>query len=285
MKRIDVLTRGWQDYELLDSGRGRKLERFGDVLLDRPDPQALWNKNKPDIWLDSQAQFLWAEKGERWKISKGLPESWTIKWGEIKMSLSLKGFKHVGIFPEHNQQWLEIQNLGKSNPGSKMLNLFGYTGAASLVGAISGLSVTHVDASKTTIETLKENAKNSKIKETAIRVVCEDALKYVKRLVKREEKFDIIVLDPPAFGRGPKGEIWKIEESLVELVSFLPKIASPKLKLVLINGYASGYSARTFGELLAQNFGNRGGITYGDISIEDDSRALTTGIYAKWSLK
>ncbi len=283
MKKNDVTIKGWNEYELLDSGEGRKLERFGDVVLDRPDPQALWKKTDPKIWMNAQAQFLWVEKGERWSLSKGLAEEWPIHWNNMTLTLSFKGFKHVGMFPEHNEQWQELQQLGKRNPGLKMLNLFGYTGAASIVAAQAGMQVTHVDASKQTVQTVKDNATASSLPSNEMRTVVEDALKYAKRLVQRGEQFEVIVMDPPAFGRGPKGEVWKIEEKLLELITVLPQLLSTEAKLVILNGYAAGYSARTFGELL-QDVLPQGTISYGEISIKqkDSERLLTTGIYSKW---
>ena len=283
MKREDVVIKSWEDYELLDSGEGRKLERFGSIITDRPDPQVLWGKSNTNLWLNAEAQFLWVQKGERWKLGKGAPETWSFSYKNITLELSCKGFKHVGVFPEHSYQWDEIISIGKKNPGARMLNLFGYTGAASIAGALSGILVTHIDASKTTIATVKENMKLSGLADTTIRTVCEDTLKYVKRLIQRGEQFEVIVMDPPAFGRGPKGEVWKIEESLGELLSLIPELLSPKASLVILNGYASGYSARTFGELLA-GVAPRGQVFYGDIGIEekDSNRVLTTGIYAKW---
>lgn len=281
MKRIDITTEGWSDYQLIDSGAGRKLERFGSIVLDRPDPQALWHKSTSDLWLDAQAQFLWVDKGERWKLAAGTPEVWQITRGDMKFELSLKGFKHVGLFPEHAHQWEEITKLGTKNKGLKMLNLFGYTGAASIAGALSGMEVTHVDASKSTIDTVKRNAELSGLPTDALRTVCEDALRYAKRLVARGEQFEVIVMDPPAFGRGPKGEVWKIEESLLELVSLLPQLVSSNAKLVILNGYASGYSARTFGELLGDALGDEY-VSYGEVAIAGTDRLLTTGIYAAW---
>ncbi len=283
MKRIDTITTSWKDYELLDSGNGRKLERFGAIILDRPDPQALWQKTKAPLWVNAQAQFLWAEKGERWKIEKGLSESWTVSWNDMTLTLSLKGFKHVGMFPEHAQQWELLRALGEKKPGLRMLNLFGYTGAASIAAAQAGMKVTHVDASKQTIETVKENAALSGLKGDALRTVIEDTLKYAKRLIARGEQFEVIVMDPPAFGRGPKGEVWKIEESLADLIAVLPKLVSPNAQLVLLNGYAAGYSARTFGELLEGVLPD-GSITYGDVGMTQtgSERILSTGIYAQW---
>ncbi len=283
MKKNDFLTQGWDEYRLIDSGDGRKLEQFGSLLLDRPDPQALWKKNNPDLWINTDAQFLWADKGDRWSLAEGTPEEWVIRWRDMKLNLSFKGFKHVGVFPEHAGQWEELQEVGKKHAGLKMLNLFGYTGAASIAAAQSGIHVTHVDASKQTIETVKENAQASGLAGDAVRTVVEDALKYAKRLAQREEKFEIIVMDPPAFGRGPKGEVWKIEEKLLELVAVLPQLLSAEAKLVILNGYAAGFSARTFAELLHDVL-PEGFITYGEIAIQqkDSERLLTTSIYSKW---
>ena len=287
MERIDIHIPGWESYELIDSGEGRKLERFADIVLDRPDPQSLWKKTTPALWTDIHAQFAWAEKGERWKLLKNVPESWMIPVEDMHLVLSLKGFKHIGIFPEHVHQWKEIQVLGKKTKESgtalRMLNLFGYTGAASIAAANVGMKVTHVDASKQTLATVKENMIASGLPEDAMRIVCEDALRYAKRLVERGEQFEIIVMDPPAFGRGPKGEVWKIEESLAELVSLLPKLVSPKVQLVILNGYAAGYSARTFGELLSDVFPHKG-VSYGEVSLmqKNNNRLLTTGIYSKY---
>lgn len=289
MKREDIVITGWSEYALLDSGEGRKLEQFGSVITDRPDPQVLWKKSTPSMWTQSQAQFLWAQKGERWKLDKGLPETWNFPYKSLTLELSCNGFKHVGVFPEHSHQWDEIITLGLSAQAGKktkdlrMLNLFGYTGAASIAAALAGMAVTHIDASKTTIAAVKENMTLSGLPDTAIRTVCEDTLKYVKRLIQREEQFEVIVMDPPAFGRGPKGEVWKIEESLAELLSLIPELLSPKAKLVILNGYASGYSARTFGELLKESM-PEGILSYGDVGIaqKGTDRVLTTGIYAKW---
>lgn len=283
MKRIDVVTKKSKEYELLDSGEGRKLERFNMVVTDRPDPQVLWQKTNPSLWTESNAQFVWAEKGERWKTDKGTPQSWPLHIEDITLMLSLKGFKHVGAFPEHAPQWQEIRSLGEKHTGLRMLNLFGYTGAASIAGSLSGINVTHVDASKTTIAIVKENIAASGLPADAMRIICDDAMQYAKRLVKRGETFDVIVMDPPAFGRGPKGEVWKIEESLPELLSLTKTLLSENAKCVILNGYAAEYSARTFGELLAGAL-PFGEITYGDIGLEEGSgRVLTTGIYAKWS--
>lgn len=284
MKRIDSNTNGWSDYELLDSGEFRKLERFGSIIIDRPDPQALWKK-RTELWDTAVAQFAWKQKGERWSIEKGTLESWNIRVDDVSIAVSFGQFKHIGIFPEHYTQWQELKELAYKKPKMTMLNLFGYTGVASLIAAQAGALVTHVDASKQTIGMLKANMELSNVNKNQVKIIVEDALKYTKRLISRGETFDCIVLDPPAFGRGPKGEVWKIEEKLPELLSYIPKLLSPNASLVLLNGYAAGFHARSFGEALSETCSDRGGeISYGDVFIQESSsdRQLPTGIYAVW---
>lgn len=288
MIRVDITTTGWQEYSLIDSGDGRKLEKFGKFVLDRPDPQAMWQKTDKQKWVLADAHFTWAQQGEKWKINKNTPPSWTLGYKNLKLLLSFGRFKHIGVFPEHESQWQEIKKICEQTKGVRVLNLFGYTGVASIMAGTLGAKVTHIDASKQTIETVKENIKLSNLPDDTIRLVCEDALKYSKRLVERKEQFEIIIMDPPAFGRGPKGEIWKIEEKLTELVSLIPKLLSSKAQLVVLNSYTAGYSARSLGELFVDVFKKRAGeISYGDIGIKqkDSDRILPTGIYSKWKSK
>lgn len=285
MKRTDITTPGWDAYALLDSGEGRKLEQFGPLVLDRPDPQALWQKSDKQKWMLANAHFAWAQSGEKWKVGKGAPASWTLAYGGFELSLSFGKFKHIGVFPEHESQWKEIAALCRAQKGARVLNLFGYTGAASLAAAAEGARVTHVDASKQTVGTVKDNIALSGLPADAVRLVCEDALKYAKRLIQRGERFEVVVMDPPAFGRGPKGEVWKIEEKLADLLALVPQLLSEHARLVILNGYAAGYSARSFGELLADALKDRKGeIVYGDVGIQQKNadRVLSTGIYAKW---
>lgn len=290
MKRIDYITTPWSDYELLDCGEGRKLERFGTIVIDRPDPQALWLKTNPSLWKTSTARFIWAQKGERWDIDEDVVKHWTFAYTKapiaaLQMSVGLGSFKHIGVFPEHAAQWQDIAYIAQKSPRMRVLNLFGYTGAASIAAALAGAQVTHVDASKQTIATVKENIRLSGLPSDAVRLLTEDALQYVKRLIKRGEQFEMIIMDPPAFGRGPKGEVWKIEEKLPELIAAIPALLSDDAVTVILNGYAAGYSARSFGELLQSVQMVQGGnIVYGDVGIQQSKsdRVLSTGIYAKW---
>ena len=241
-------------------------------------------KQNPNAWLRAQAHFAWAPTEEKWKISKGVDRVWHISYNTVTLALEFGKFKHIGIFPEHESQWKMLATLCRANKGVRVLNLFGYTGVASLVAAKEGAFVTHVDASKQTIGTVKENIALSHMDPQSIRLVCEDALKYAKRLVQRAEQFDVIVMDPPAFGRGPKGEIWKIEEKLPELVALIPKLLSKDARCVILNGYTAGYSARSFGEILRGAI-SYGDVVYGDVGLEEkgSQRILSTGIYAMWS--
>ncbi len=287
MQRVDSTVKGWEHYELIDSGEGRKLERFGEMILDRPDPQALWSKTFLQSWHEADAQFTWSASGEKWKLKKGIKDFWKLQYKDMLLNLSFGKFKHIGVFPEHRQQWDSIVDICKANKEIRVLNLFGYTGALSIIAAQHGAKVTHIDASKQTIATVKQNNSDSALSPQAIRLVCEDALKYVKRLIQRGEQFEIVVMDPPAFGRGPKGEIWKIEEKLMTLLSLIPQLLSEKAQTVLLNGYASGYSARSFGELLSDALKEKKGtIVYGDVGIQQQNtnRVLSTGIYAQWKV-
>lgn len=284
MERHDKTITSWVEYSLIDSGNGRKLEKFGTLVCDRPDPQALWKKSLTvDTWASAQATFSQEGTTPQWVKEPTTLSEWGFGYKDIRLTLSFSEFKHVGVFPEHAWQWDFIQSVGARRPKMKLLNLFGYTGAASIAGAIVGMEVTHVDASKKMIDRTKENAKQSGLRPDALRVVCEDALKYAKRLIERGETFEAIVCDPPSFGRGPKGELWKIEEDLSSLVALFPKLLSGNPAFVLLNGYAAGYSARTFGELLCDTL-PPGVIQYGDVGIvqETSLRTLTTGIYGLW---
>ncbi len=286
MNRKDYITNSWEDYELIDSGNHRKLERFGTVRINRPDPQAVWPVYNSALWQDIHAEFA-GTKNNNWAIAEHVSPLWHINYGGAVCNLGFGSFKHIGIFPEHRSQWDNIKIFCSKKPAVRVLNLFGYTGIASIVAAMHGAQVTHVDASKQTLATVRKNAKDSGLPEDALQCVLEDALKYVKRLVSRGEQYDLVLMDPPAFGRGPKGEVWKIEEKLFELISLIPQIVSDAPIAVILNGYAAGYSALSFGQLLEAVFEHQGIVTYGDVAIaqSNSDRVLPTGIYAQWQPK
>lgn len=289
MEHNDLTTSGWGDYELLDSGDGMKLERYGDVIVSRPETQAIWKPMKPGLWKSANATFEWKEGKGGWKKQGDVPESWQLSWNEAKFSVRLTSFKHTGIFPEQaaNWEWLEksIRHVrGSASESPKVLNLFGYTGIASVVAAQAGAQVTHIDASKQSLDWAHGNARLSGVEEGKIKYLFEDAASFAKREARRGNTYDGIILDPPAFGRGAKGEVWKIEEHLLDLVETTRSLLSDRsCSFYLLNGYAAGYSARSFAQLVESVFGDVKG-NYGDLSIResDSERVIPAGIYSSF---
>ena len=294
MQRNDLTTAGWKDYELLDSGDGMKLERYGDYVLARPETQAIWKIMKPELWKSAHATFQWTEGKSEWKRSAAVPASWEIAWNDAKFIVRLTSFKHTGIFPEQaaNWQWLKeaLKNgEGLTVPGEspKVLNLFGYTGIASVVAAQTGAAVTHIDASKQSLDWAHDNARLSGVSEGNIKYLFEDAMSFVKREVRRGNTYEGIILDPPAFGRGAKGEVWKIEEQLQDLIATTKELLSQKPgSFYLLNGYAAGYSARSFAQLIESAFGDVQG-SYGDLNIKESKsdRVIPAGMYTNFVLR
>lgn len=304
-------TLGFEDYELLDSGNGRRLERYERYVLNRPDPQAIWQPFlSKEVWSEADAVF----EHDSWNIKKPMPPQWKISYKNISVWARLTPFKHTGVFPEQHLQWDwlsdiilnspalprgRIQDLKptKGNSGSesgmtneskmpRVLNLFGYTGAASLVAAASGAHVTHVDASKPAISWTKENQLLSKLGDKPIRWILDDAIKFVKREVRRGGLYDGIIMDPPAYGHGPEGEKWDFHESLPELLYLCKAVLSPTPLFIIINAYAISSSAIMLKNLLVDTMSS-GSIEYGELAIQEKSRDrfLSTGIFARWSAK
>jgi 23S rRNA (cytosine1962-C5)-methyltransferase len=274
----------WGDYALIDSGEHVKLERIGDVLVARPETQALWKKAEPELWKDADAVFGLDEKKGAWKTRTELPDPWILEWNTLKFSAKLNSFKHIGFFPEQAPNWAWISDVTRSLAHPKVLNLFGYTGVASLAAAEAGASVTHVDASKQSIAWARENAQLSEIPEDSIRWILDDALAFVKREARRGSVYEGIILDPPAFGRGAKGEVWKIEEDLLALLMSINQILSKKRgSFLLVNGYAAGYAARSFAQVLEDVFGKTEGES-GELYLEESAhgRVIPSGIYARF---
>jgi len=289
MERINLTTKPSEGYELLDSGREEKLERFGEVVLIRPDPQALWEKKLATSDLDvATGRYTRQGKDGVWKFSKSdLLEGWPVEFGGLKFLIKPTSFKHTGLFPEQLSNWEWISTQKPTN----VLNLFGYTGGATITAAAAGANVTHVDASKTAVAWARENAQLSGLDKKPIRWIVEDALTFVKREIKRETKYDAIIMDPPAFGHGPAGELWKFEENFLELLALCEELLSEKPLFVLINGYAAGYSPLAFAYNLERFEKKYGGtIEYGDLGIEESgsstalgiNRLLPCGIFARW---
>lgn len=281
-----LITKKSTDYELIDSGEAEKLERFGGFILRRPDPQALWNKNlESGVWDKFNARFVASGRSGSWKKGKDFPETWNIGLSGIKFLLSLSSFKHTGIFPEQSENWRWIEETVKKAGGQiSVLNLFGYTGGATLAAAKAGAAVCHVDGSKTSINRAAENAKLSGLDSKPIRWIVDDVLSFVKREFRRGNYYDAIIMDPPAYGHGPDREVWQIEKHLPELITECRKILSPDPIFVLMNGYASGYSAVAYKNNLSDLLGNRPvSIEHGELLIEGgNNRLLPSGIFARW---
>jgi len=258
MQHIDLSTDGWPDYELLDSGDNKKLERFGPFVLIRPETQAIWKPARPELWKTAKAEFRFDGGKGSWRgIGAGarMPETWDIAWNtDARFTLRLTAFKHVGVFPEQAPNWEWIaekvdalaKRAEKGGEKPRVLNLFGYTGIASIVAAKHGAHVTHLDASKQSNTWARENATLSQVPPDTLRYITDDALKFVEREIRRGSMYDGIILDPPAFGRGPDGEVWRIEEDIVPLLDAVRKIFVQKPgSFFLLNGYAAGYAPQS----------------------------------------
>lgn len=288
MKQELLITQKTKTYELIDSGHGRKLERFGDVIFSRPDPQALWNPLQPEsVWKQSHATFIRKGKHTEWNIKPTVPKKWPIEFGGFTFVIRPTSFKHTGLFPEQSVNWMFIEEkIKKSKREISVLNLFGYTGGATLAAAKAGASVTHVDGSKVAITWAKENAEASGLRDKPIRWIADDAVAYLKREIKRGKSYDAIIMDPPAFGHGPSGELFKIEEQFAELLELCKKVLSRNPLFFIISGYAAGYSPITYANALSQTVNGLGGsIECGELALQESStdRLLPCGIFVRWS--
>ncbi len=278
-------------YTLLDSGKGEKLEQYGAYVLARPDPQALWEKSESHlIWNKADARFIREGKSALWKKKESLPDKWNISFGGLQFEIRPTSFKHTGLFPEQlpNWDWLQkiITNEKKKGQPVRVLNLFGYTGGATLAAAQAGADVCHVDGSKMALAWARKNQELSGLSEKPIRWILDDALQFVRRENKRGNAYDIIVVDPPAFGHGPKGEVWKIEEQFLELIEQMEKALSDKPLGILVNGYASGYSSIAYANILTTMMQKyKGVIEHGELAIiqKGGKVQLPCGIFARWS--
>ena len=257
----------WQDYEVIDTGDGEKLERWKNIVLRRPDPQAIWPKQQPELWEKADAWYhRSARGGGEWEFHKKMPEKWTINYRDLKFYVRPTGFKHTGLFPEQavNWDWMAglIKNAGRP---VKVLNLFGYTGGATIACARAGAHVTHVDAAKGMVQWAGENRELSKVDETKTRWIIEDAGKFVAREIRRGNKYDGILMDPPSYGRGPGGEVWKLENELYGLVSACAQVLSDNALFMLINSYTTGLQPAVLNNMLTMTVQKyRGGSVVAD---------------------
>jgi 23S rRNA (cytosine1962-C5)-methyltransferase len=283
---------GFPGHELLDSGEGEKLERFGDIVLRRPDPQALWRRRAPaSEWKRADLCFVReSDRGGRWEARRGAapaargkePE-WLVDYRAARFIVRPTPFKHVGLFPEQAANWELVRKASEQlGSGARLLNLFGYTGAASVLARQQGLEVTHVDASKASLAWMRENLVASGLEERSVRVILEDALAFAQREVRRGSRYNVVLLDPPHFGRGPKGERWQLEEGLAPLIDAARELLDERGLLVL-STYAVGYSPLAFQNLLDDFDG--GTTSVGELALAesgDSSRQLPAGFCARW---
>lgn len=282
------ITPAEDSYALLDSGEGMKLERFGSYVLSRPDPEALWPKRLPaEEWAKADAAFSRKGATGAWKTAKDFPKSWVIPYGGLKLELRPTSFKHVGLFPEQKShwEWLAKKIVHAKRP-VKVLNLFAYTGAASLSAAEAGAEVTHLDSSKVAIEWAKKNAELSGLSRMPIRYIEDDALKFLRREAKRGNRYDAIIMDPPAFGHGSGASLWKIERDFYELFALALAVLSENPLAVIVNGYTAGYSPLTLENnvrAIQEKFG--GAIETGELAIREEGseRLLPAGVFSRWS--
>ena len=283
-----MLSKEWKDYECLDAGNGEKLERFGNIILRRPDPQAIWNIVTDESWEKVDGHYFRSSKGGgHWEFKNKLPEFWEIKYKDLTFKISPTNFKHTGLFPEQAANWDYMMDKIKSSKRSiSVLNLFAYTGGATIACSKAGAKVVHVDASKGMVKWAKENALLSHLEKNPIRFIVDDCLKFVKREIRRGNTYDIILMDPPSFGRGSKKEVWTIEEKLYELVNLCTELMSEKFVLFLINSYSTGLSKTVLENLLylTVNKKKNGKISSDEIGIKmrDYPLILPCGVTAIW---
>jgi 23S rRNA (cytosine1962-C5)-methyltransferase len=289
-KITPLVAESWADYALLDSGLGRKLERYGKIIVDRPEPQALWSPSLPESeWAKADASFTdsGGEDSEtgKWRIHGNTPESWTVGWNDMAVICRLMSFRHMGLFPEQMTHWHwvndRIQSAGRP---LNILNLFAYTGAATLAAAKAGASVTHLDASKKAIQWGKDNQEASGLQDKPIRWICDDAKAFVAREIRRGRKYDGIILDPPKFGRGPDGERWQIEEDLAPFLKDCASLLSDEPSFMILTAYAMRLSSVTLGAMMSDVV-KGGEVDYGELLIKQQNgdRFLSTSLYARWS--
>ena len=282
-------TTSWDDYALIDSGDGRKLERYGPYSVVRPEPQCLWTPRLDSAtWDNADAVFDPTDEEEagRWRF-KGQPrQEWPLRWGDVAFTARFTSFRHLAFFPEQAANWTWLRERALARPGMRVLNLFGYTGVASLVCAAAGAHVTHVDASKKSVAWARENAALSGLADRPIRWLCEDARRYVQREVRRGAQYEGVILDPPKYGRGPDGEVWRLFEDLPELAALCAQLLSDKASFILINAYAARISGQALGCLLAEKMAERGGqIDWGELVLQEDDggRGIGLSFFARWT--
>ena len=284
------LANNWKDYEILDMANGEKLERWGNVILIRPDPQIIWNKKEhEEKWKTANAIYNRSKTGGgSWQYKKKMPSEWKIKYKDLTFNIKPMGFKHTGLFPEQavNWDWM-MEKIKSAKRDIKVLNLFAYTGGATVACLSAGASVCHVDSSKGMVSWAKENVISSGLKDRPVRYIVDDVVKFVNREIRRGNKYDAIIMDPPSYGRGAKGEVWRFEDDITDLVELCTKVLSKKPLFFLINSYTTGISAKVLENILRINIKNDGIFESGEVGLpmKDSKLVLPCGIYGKWEEK
>lgn len=284
---MEFIASGWKDYAVIDAGDKEKLERWGDITLRRPDPQSIWPKKYPKLWNTSDADYMRSSSGGgKWDFKKKLPDKWQITYRDLKFFVRPTGFKHTGLFPEQAVNWDfmmdKIKNAGRK---IKVLNLFAYTGGATLACLRAGAEVVHVDAAKSMVAWAKENVKLSLMEDYPVRFIVDDCLKFVLRELRRQNTYDAIIMDPPSYGRGADGQLWKLEENVYSLVLECVKLLSENPLFFIINSYTTGLSPIVMKNILIRAIGDKKGtFEAGEISlpIEKSEMLLPCGATTRW---
>lgn len=284
------VANNWKDYELIDCSCGERLERWGNITLIRPDPQVIWNTPKVNpLWKKADAIYHRSQSGGgQWEIRNKIPDFWTIGYRDLSFNIKTMGFKHTGLFPEQAVNWdLTAEIIKNANREVKVLNLFAYTGGATVSALKAGASVCHVDASKGMTMWAKENAASSGVADKKVRWIVDDCIKFVQREIRRENKYDIIIMDPPSYGRGPGGEVWKLENEVYSFVELCSQVLSDDPLMMLINSYTTGLSPSVMeyilGATVKKKFGGK--VTGSEIGLEttENGLVLPCGASAIWS--
>ena len=283
------ISKNWNDYELIDCSRGEKLERWGDHILVRPDPQAIWNTPRTcRQWKKPDARYSRSSTGGgQWEI-KNVPDRWTVDYGELTFNIKPMNFKHTGLFPEQAANWdFAMEKIRNAGRPISVLNLFAYTGGATIACAAAGANVCHVDAAKGMVAWAKENAKSSGLENAPIRWIVDDCAKFVEREIRRGRKYDAIIMDPPSYGRGPSGEIWRLEENLYPFVELVSQVLSDEPLFFLINSYTTGLAPSVLTYILETLVTSKhGGHTVSDelgLPVSCNGLALPCGATGRWS--
>lgn len=278
----------WRDFELIDCSLGEKLERWGDQILVRPDPQAIWNTPRTNpAWKKPSARYSRSNSGGGHWDKNSVPESWQISYGELRFNVRPMNFKHTGLFPEQAANWDYImEKIRSAGRPVSILNLFAYTGAATVAAAKAGASVCHVDAAKGMVAWAKENAAASGVREAPIRWIVDDCVKFVEREIRRGRRYDAVIMDPPSYGRGPSGEVWRLEDNIWDFVELTSRVLSDEPLFAVINSYTTGLSASTIGyiaeSVFTKKFGGHSESQELGLPVTDSGLALPCGCSCRW---